>query len=304
MYPRQARGPDPYVLPARVGAFIIDGFAIAFLAAILSRYFVVLHVGIPHPQKLADNLSVDYDVHARSLLWGIGLSGVVFFLYFLLFEVVTGTTPGKALAGLRIVDLQGWPASRPALLARNLLRPIDALGSYWLGFLVARFSQRRQRIGDKAAGTLVVSARSVAATAPPGSHRLRSALVALGLTVMLVAGTASLSYLIPPPLVLNGAASGGGTTVGELTVSAPGVRSIRRVTVQRLEWAAGKESYRLGFLVAAGRPARTAPCHITLFFRWTGLIEGWEQRGFDEACLGRTASDIPSHPGSPPRTPR
>ncbi len=41
-------------------------------------------------------------------------------------------------------------------LIRNLLRAVDGLGVYLIGFLIALFSKRRQRLGDHVAGTCVV----------------------------------------------------------------------------------------------------------------------------------------------------
>ena len=43
---------------------------------------------------------------------------------------------------------------------RNLVRPIDAVLNYLLGWVLALCSSRRRRLGDHLAGTLVVSAES------------------------------------------------------------------------------------------------------------------------------------------------
>ena len=62
------------------------------------------------------------------------------------------------MTGLRVVDKQ--TLRKPSLgkaLTRNLLRPVDALLGYVLGFVVAVASRHRQRIGDHVAGTVVVA---------------------------------------------------------------------------------------------------------------------------------------------------
>lgn len=80
-------------------------------------------------------------------------------IYHTLFEAMLGWTPGKLLTELRVVDkatLRKLTFSQA--LVRNLLRPLDALFGYIVGFVVATSSTYRQRIGDHVARTLVVDA--------------------------------------------------------------------------------------------------------------------------------------------------
>ncbi len=68
-----------------------------------------------------------------------------------------GQTVGKRLLHLRVLDLDGLRLQFPQLFLRNLLRAIDALpGLYMVGGLAALLSRRAQRLGDLAAGTVVV----------------------------------------------------------------------------------------------------------------------------------------------------
>ncbi len=74
-----------------------------------------------------------------------------------------GQTPGKRMFKLRVVDSRGLNLTFPQVLIRNLLRLVDMLpAAYVLGGTVALFSRMGQRLGDLAAGTVVVSARTVA----------------------------------------------------------------------------------------------------------------------------------------------
>lgn len=76
-----------------------------------------------------------------------------------------GQTPGKKVMGLRVMDERGLKLRPSQVIVRNLLRFVDALPLFYaLGGTVCLFSSRSQRLGDLAAGTVVV--RSVAA-APP-----------------------------------------------------------------------------------------------------------------------------------------
>src|SRR5581483_6764373 len=67
-----------------------------------------------------------------------------------------GRTLGKWIFGLRVASLDGKPPTRGQFLTRNLLRVVDA-GLYFLPALLVPFSPLRQRPGDTAAGTVVVS---------------------------------------------------------------------------------------------------------------------------------------------------
>ncbi|HTC81567.1 MAG TPA: RDD family protein [Acidimicrobiia bacterium] len=88
-------------------------------------------------------------------------SFLVWFGYDVAFETLaSGRTPGKRAAGLRVVRLGGEPVGFLASAVRNLLRLVDSLpGLYAVGALSVLFSRRNQRLGDLAAGTLVVRER-------------------------------------------------------------------------------------------------------------------------------------------------
>ena len=65
-------------------------------------------------------------------------------------------TPAMMLLGLRIVRLDGGRPSVGAHLGRAVLLMIDSLGAGLVGWIVILCSRHRQRVGDHAAGTLVV----------------------------------------------------------------------------------------------------------------------------------------------------
>ena len=96
---------------------------------------------------------------------GAAVFSVVFFLvivgYDILFEVLaSGRTPGKRWTGLRVVRTGGQPVGFITSTIRNLLRPVDFLPfSYLVGIVSILVTRRNQRLGDVAAGTLVVRER-------------------------------------------------------------------------------------------------------------------------------------------------
>ncbi|WP_436912165.1 RDD family protein [Halosimplex marinum] len=78
------------------------------------------------------------------------------FGYFTILEGLYGQTAGKRLVGVIVVSSDGSPVTFRQALSRNLWRLIDGLFSYAVGLVVMLVSEDRQRIGDHAAGTLVV----------------------------------------------------------------------------------------------------------------------------------------------------
>jgi len=103
-------------------------------------------------------------------LWGLGPAiglislFVVSWFYGGLFETFwNGQTPGKRLMQIRVLSADGQPVSGMQAVLRNLLRTVDGLPliflwipSYLAGFIGCSMNNRFQRLGDLAAGTMVV----------------------------------------------------------------------------------------------------------------------------------------------------
>lgn len=85
-------------------------------------------------------------------------AAVIYFLYHPVVELVMrGRTPGKKIAGVRIVNLQGGTPSTLAVLVRNAFRLVDSLPAlYAVGLCTTIINAQRARFGDLAAGTLLV----------------------------------------------------------------------------------------------------------------------------------------------------
>jgi uncharacterized RDD family membrane protein YckC len=96
-------------------------------------------------------------------LSGLGL-GLLFLGVFLIewfypvyFELRSGATPGKRAMGLAVIAEDGTPVTPAASLIRNLLRVVDFLPvAYGAGLICTLVDPRFRRLGDLAAGTLVV----------------------------------------------------------------------------------------------------------------------------------------------------
>jgi uncharacterized RDD family membrane protein YckC len=101
-----------------------------------------------------------------AVLWTLGFF-FVFWGYDVAFEVLnSGRTPGKRLNGLRVVLESGAPVTFTPSAVRNVLRLVDILPppTYLVGISAILVTRRNQRVGDLAAGTLVVRERR---TMPP-----------------------------------------------------------------------------------------------------------------------------------------
>lgn len=143
----------------RVGAHLID----LVLAGGLSTLTVVL---------LTLFTGVIGSIAAQTL--GSLLASVVFLGYFVVLEWIgQGATPGKKVARIRIVMVDGTPITFLSALYRNLVRPADFLpGFYLLGFLCMFTNERSQRLGDLVAGTMVVAEKSTKLAFHPAPHHV------------------------------------------------------------------------------------------------------------------------------------
>lgn len=83
---------------------------------------------------------------------------LIYFLYHPVLEIAMhGRTPGKRIAGLRLVSRTGDIPSPGALLVRNVFRILDSMPfAYLIGLVCVVFTAQHVRIGDLAADTLLV----------------------------------------------------------------------------------------------------------------------------------------------------
>lgn len=102
---------------------------------------------------------------ALALLWIFALQ----WGYFLAFEWLwTGQTPGKRVVGIRVIQDKGMAVSFVQAAVRNFVRVVDALPAFYaLGFAAAAVSRHHRRLGDLAAGTLVVQVQGRARPVQP-----------------------------------------------------------------------------------------------------------------------------------------
>jgi uncharacterized RDD family membrane protein YckC len=93
---------------------------------------------------------------------------IIYYGYFAIFESVwNGQTPGKRFIGLRVIHVSGRPLSVFEAILRNMVRIADQLpGIYAIGIISVFVTERSQRLGDLAAGTVVVHEAVASGDAP------------------------------------------------------------------------------------------------------------------------------------------
>ncbi|MEP6465653.1 MAG: RDD family protein [Parafilimonas sp.] len=134
-------------------------FAWAIDFAIMIAYYIictsVLHVFSSVHTPSGNDQPFYYNMSAVSLLLFVPL-----LTYHLFFELtMNGQSIGKKIIGIKVIGENG---GRPALhqyLIRWLTRPFDFVFFGLIGLLTVVLSKKNQRLGDMAAGTLVIKTK-------------------------------------------------------------------------------------------------------------------------------------------------
>ena len=97
---------------------------------------------------------------AALVVWIVTLFVILWGYYFVFEGLWQGRTPGKRAQRLRVVRTDGHPMSGTQMFVWNLVRIVDFLPAYYaVGAVSIVLTRRSQRIGDLAAGTLVIRER-------------------------------------------------------------------------------------------------------------------------------------------------
>lgn len=142
----------------RAGAYLID--LLIRLAVLMVASILMTITGVAVGAKVAGGLMM--------LIWFL-----LDWWYPVVFEAgKRGATPGKRAVGLRVVQATGSPITFGQAVIRNFLRFVDGMPwfTYAFGMTSCLATKRFQRLGDLAAGTVVIYERlpaSPASVAPP-----------------------------------------------------------------------------------------------------------------------------------------
>lgn len=131
----------------RAIAVVLDTIAIAIVFAPVGMWAAVRWGGVT-PNG--------FELHGIAAFFTFSIVSILWFLYYWMFEGLFGATLGKLVMNVRVRRADGSNIGFGKSLIRNLLRVIDAIALYLVGFLVAILSRKRQRLGDHVADTVVV----------------------------------------------------------------------------------------------------------------------------------------------------
>jgi uncharacterized RDD family membrane protein YckC len=146
---------------SRFGAALVDGalFGLSYAVLALSVFLI----------RMIDPTGLSR--FTLAVLGGTLLLGFCAY-QFLFHALAQGQTPGKRLFDLRVASADGYPAEIGQHVMRTLILPIDALLPVpapfgILGLVVILYTERRQRLGDLVAGTLVLRERRAERASEP-----------------------------------------------------------------------------------------------------------------------------------------
>ncbi|MGC8668984.1 MAG: RDD family protein [Chthonomonadales bacterium] len=163
----------------------LAGIGSRFLAALIDHTLqIVAIIAIVLLTQLVAATFLDRLFSGGAPLYAEAAAGLVVFAvtfgYFIAFELLwAGTTPGKRAMGLRVVRDRGFAVDPYASIIRNLVRIIDFMPPmYGIGLVSVFFSRDYKRLGDYAAGTVVIKERKEGRlksfTMPPPSLEVQS----------------------------------------------------------------------------------------------------------------------------------
>jgi|GEM_PF-5463235 len=148
--------PSPTPLPAatltqRGVAFFVDFLLLAPFGFVFQAFV------FQDARVVADPARIEYYVTSGFLL-SVLLFHVLAVVYYILSEANFGQSVGKWVVGIEVLDLSGKRITPRQAVIRNLLRIVDSgyLFQYFVGMFSILVTARAQRVGDIAAGTIVV----------------------------------------------------------------------------------------------------------------------------------------------------
>ena len=158
-----------FTTPEQVSiTYSLAGIGTRFAA--VSRRYPSAHVGAAPRLPRDAPLGLGVDTLVGDLFGGdLNLPGwmlpvlpdpvfLVFWGYFMFWETVwNGQTPGKRVCGIRVMRDGGFPIDFRAAFLRNIVRYVDFLPAFYgVGAVTMFMSKDSKRLGDYAAGTIVV----------------------------------------------------------------------------------------------------------------------------------------------------
>jgi uncharacterized RDD family membrane protein YckC len=136
-----------YQAPSYVTETPYEGVPIRFVATLIDAIIISVIAGL-----------LGILIKSQFSGW---VSLLIFLLYFIVLEGNYGQTVGKMAVKIKVVREDGTKIDYTAAVVRNVLRVIDLIPyfiPYLLGAILIWTSDKKQRLGDRVAHTIVVKA--------------------------------------------------------------------------------------------------------------------------------------------------
>ena len=128
-------------LGTRFVSLLIDGFIIGIIFGALGPFLVAGRM------------------EGGNVPWYWSIFSAIFYMgYYIYLEGSRGQTIGKMITRIKVVREDGEPIDMRQAFTRNILRIIDSIVGYLIGAILIWRSDKKQRLGDSVAKTVVVKA--------------------------------------------------------------------------------------------------------------------------------------------------
>lgn len=134
----------------RLIAVILDSILIGAAFAVIGMFVA---------SRLGGVTESGFSMEGKPAIITLSLTIIFGFIYYWVLEGLLGATLGKAIVGIKVIKKDGTRCDLRSSLIRNLMRFIDIIGVYLVGFFIALFSKLRQRLGDHLANTVVIETK-------------------------------------------------------------------------------------------------------------------------------------------------
>jgi uncharacterized RDD family membrane protein YckC len=216
-------------------------------------------------------------IHIGNVSFGLSVSAsfLVMILYFTVQEGFLGTTLGKAIARLHVIQESGARLTWGRAIMRNLLLPVDML--LFVGLFSARFSRWHQRLGDRVARTLVMGNESLAV--PLYSYRQRTigVIVCLSVLAATMIGAGIFNYVGRPQVMIQNLL---------YSQSAPSANCVSSYSVGSPTRNGSDVTYPITYAINGGESPSQ---HGLITLHWNGILAGWHiANAIGATCRGAT----------------
>lgn len=131
----------------RLAAQIVDGIIFIVLFSIVGWSIASIYGGLT---------PTGFHLTGAPAFLAMGILFVIWLAYFTILEGITEATVGKMVCKIKVVKEDGSPCDLYTSFMRNILRIVDIIGIYLVGAIFIARSDKKQRLGDRVAKTIVI----------------------------------------------------------------------------------------------------------------------------------------------------